>query len=180
MLQSYCDETTNEMLTATTCSLPSVDSSAQLLTFYETPEMGSSIIKDVDSTLTRHCPETRQTLIRLAVEAIPNMTMPHCVGGPDQMSVQQRLQCFRTCLNAWQVAEPFMVTISRSINDGFTPKSVAEDLQVSVLEEIHERYCGCHHMNLQSLNEIGVWHNSACRLHVIFDYGVWEGSTFSN
>ena len=122
--------------------------------------------------------DDRKTLVQLAIEAIPNLTMPHSSADPDDQSssIEQRLQCFQTCVREWRHDLPFIITIARSANDGFTPKSVVEELQTSVLKEIHERYCGCDGLNLSSLSENGYWTDVACRLHVVFDDGKWEGS----
>jgi hypothetical protein len=129
--------------------------------------------------------DERDELIRMAVDAIPNLTMPHGttiedVDGLASDVIQERLGYFKRELRHRCPTEPLMVTVARSTDDGFTPLAVVEELQVSVLHEIHEHYCGC-----ASPNYLERWAESStakssecCRLYVILDYGPWEGSTF--
>jgi UPF0489 domain len=158
-------------------------STTELLSYYETPTTATQLIEAVRASLLSHeSSEERETLISMAVEAIPNLIMPHnIIEGMEGLkldAIQDRLCCLRREIRHRCPTEPFVVTIARSTDDGFTPKSMVEELQVAVLQEIHERYCGCAAPNLQPCAESETAHLTDCRLHVIFDYGPWEGSTF--
>jgi len=88
--------------------------------------------------------------------------------------------------------DPFVVTIARSSNDGFTPNNLVETLQAQVLQSVHNVFCECHHddddetMVSQTLGSAIAHFNSnssqngICRLRILFDYGEWEGSSFTD
>ncbi len=93
------------------------------------------------------------------------LTMPH--DGSNSNCMTERLHHFSAHL---PVACPFFISVARSSLEGFTPASVTEDLQESVLNILHEKYCGCR-LPMDA---------SHCRFQLFRDYGEWEGSTFSN
>lgn len=79
---------------------------------------------------------------------------------------------------------PFIITIARSTDDGFTPSTIVEELQAAVLSEVQGIYCDCGrkdfgiHMNEDSREELGIAESNICAFVAIFDYGILEGSTF--
>jgi UPF0489 domain len=102
--------------------------------------------------------------------------------------------------------EPFLVTIARSGQDGFTPPDIVESLQDGVLEAVHDLYCDCggkpktpaatrpspssngmhgppvalpSKTNAPTSDPSPSCGNSKtnCRVKIVFDYGCWEGST---
>jgi len=160
-----------------------------MISFYESNEEGKHLIEAmISSLLRRNYNEERGRLIEMAIEAIPNLTMPHEQFAANatissSTSLQQRLKHLDSVVNTEQYRskEPFIITIARSSDDGFTPLSLVEELQANVLEILHERYCGCKEPNLLGLRPPSVANNggiSDCRFDLIFDYGEWEGSTF--
>ena len=84
---------------------------------------------------------------------------------------------------------PFIITVARSASDGFTPSQVVDDLQDKLLRNLHSLYCGCSSTSVYSRPPLSKTSKtefrnaetclSGCRFQVIFDYGPWEGATFS-
>ena len=157
-----------------------------LLDFYDSQETGIRIIDGITCSVQKYSTdnERQQLVVQMAVEAIPNLTMPHN-GMTKQCTIendfiQNRLDHFRKEIST--SSEPFVITIARSSDDGFTPLSLVENLQFSVLEILHQRYCGCTKPQLRPPSESGVDSiaTSGCRFDLIFDYGDWEGSTFAS
>lgn len=152
-----------------------------LQSYYDAPKIG--MIEALRATLMSHRnQDERDDLIEMAVDAIPNVTMPHsCIGdGIAHDTIQERLGHFSREIRHRCSRKPFVVTVARSTNDGFTPKSVVEEVQVMVLQEIHECYCRCATpCYLKNLTESNIFQSMVtCRLSVIYDYGPSEGFTF--
>jgi UPF0489 domain len=134
----------------------------------------------------------RDDAIRLLVQAIPHVSMPHMAHDGEQMSltcraVQARLQQFQDALDRyWHteenttktavVASPFIITVARSVVDGFTPPIVVEELQAWVVNELHDRFCGCGRVPTtpivaSSSSSGGGDDDTSCRLRIVHDYG---------
>jgi hypothetical protein len=64
---------------------------------------------------------------------------------------------------------PFLITIARSTDNGFTPARIVEAIQEQVIKMLHRVFCA-------SANNC-TKDSKACCLHVLQDYGEWEGST---
>jgi hypothetical protein len=141
----------------------------KLLTFYESTEHGISTIQKMLEILARQSDDERKLLIDLATEFLPNLTMPHSI---HHDAVNQRIHVLHEYLHEIP-NDPFIITIARSSNDGFTPASLVENLQETVLKEVHNRYCGCSRVEF---SPTFVLNDSCCRLHIVFDYGASEGS----
>jgi len=79
---------------------------------------------------------------------------------------------------------PFMITIARSCNDGFTPLNLADQLQDEIIQHLHNLYCGCDNNPVHAASEqqsqdcTKKEESNKCQFHVILDYGPWEGSSF--
>ena len=76
---------------------------------------------------------------------------------------------------------PFMITIARSANDGFTPSHLADELQETLIQHLHSLYCDCGKIVMrqgaEGENDTKV-DSDGCRFQIIMDYGAWEGSSF--
>ena len=70
---------------------------------------------------------------------------------------------------------PFMVAISRSAIDGFTPAHLVNTLQDAVLREIHSIFCGCYR-DFESASSYSESKIDLCRCLIVLDYGEQEGS----
>jgi hypothetical protein len=134
----------------------------QISSFYDSTETAEVLIQAlIDSK-----PESPK-LISLAVEALPYWNMPH---NPSSASPSHIAESIHQVEHELQRHEsmPFLITIARSTNDGFTPITVVEDLQNQVLEMLQNVYCKC---------EVSSSGADCCCLQIVRDYGEWEGST---
>lgn len=110
----------------------------------------------------------------LGRNAVENLLLPHET--VTEELVQRRVEGFCSYLKRRDNdIVPFLVTVSRSSNDGFTPPFVVDALQSQVLMTIHSTVCGC------PRNKADDWKIPAsysdCCMSVSFDYGEWEGTT---
>jgi hypothetical protein len=115
--------------------------------FYETRELGAELIGSLVRTL-YDCTDA-QRLSMFAIEAIPYAMMPHdgsVFDRRDESSlttgqwIEERLQTFRTIV-ARQGRLPFLVTIARSLDDGFTPSTtVVDEIQLMVVRFLEDAY----------------------------------------
>jgi UPF0489 domain len=156
-----------------------------LIPFYSSAEVTAQLVKAIHTAFLELKAENEsETLIKMAVEAIPNATMPHRYlsgnNSDDNGEVQEMLQRFRQTMHQSNKTEPFIITVARSAEDGFTPKEIVDELQAAVLQEIHSRYCGCDNdMTLSRWLEKPEPSQSQsssrpCRLQVAFDFGFLE------
>jgi hypothetical protein len=155
----------------------SMTSLQPLLQFYESSEIGEHLLTALINSL-RTTASDRTQLATLAVEALPNLTMPH--DSHQAVTMEAILPSVQVAQNEIELRQqeektnPFIITIARSSVDGFTPERVVEELQAKVLTMIHTMYCNCQHG--APLTPQG--QTDSCRLHLVFDYGEWEGSSF--
>lgn len=148
-----------------------------LVEYYEPPELGKRLVNDLIASLDASA-ENRVRLTSLAVEALPNLTMPHDTTKTTMGAIRPSLLAVREAIVREQQqtkTDPFIITIARSSVDGFTPAGVVEELQNELLKMIHDVHCTCPHAPLKP-NDC----TDGCRLNLIFDYGEWEGSTLDN
>jgi UPF0489 domain len=158
-----------------------------LVPLYDDPQFALKCFYRIQTSLQDYIgtAEEYKELIEMAVEAIPYLTMPHTTLGVDaidESSVQQRLEYMRHKILQYNKSTtldaPFIITIARSANDGFTPSHIVEYLQDTVLTEIHSTYCGCnnpiktHPLSLPNITGVDPSSNVAlsCRLNISFDY----------
>jgi hypothetical protein len=165
-----------------------------LLAYYESPKAGERLLTALVTSL-RTSTGDRTRIATMAVEALPNLTMPHDYSHqttsatltstatttsnmeallPSIQAVDTEIRLHQT--EAGANNNPFIITIARSSADGFTPDSVVEELQAAVLTMIHTMYCNCAHgapLTPTKGQEVG-----QCRMNLVFDYGQWEGSSF--
>ena len=166
------------------------DSIDQLLRFYTSAEEGRILAENLMQSLSL-LPES-STLITMAIEAVSNLSMPHDPKSSLnvlQESVTQRLGSVSRKLGRMKTnsGDPFVVTIARSSNDGFTPASIVEELQNQILTIVHAAFCGCDFFDKHDYNDmlpetadefLPEIVDRKCRLRVIFDYGETEGASF--
>jgi UPF0489 domain len=169
----------------------------ELLTFYDSH--GPSLLDHIEQLLLSDMNgSVRDDAIRLLVQAIPHVSMPHTVHDDDDddavsmtsRAVQARLQQFQDALERYWCREedarktagasPFIITVARSAVDGFTPLTVVEDLQAWVLNELHDRFCGCARAPTTtpfvSMSDDDDDDEASCRLRIVHDYGLWAES----
>jgi hypothetical protein len=120
----------------------------------------------------------KQLLIQKSMEAWGVLTIPHEVVtatlGDERLNLLDIYLRSITCMSVGN--PPFLVTIARSANDGFTPMDHVEQLQVKILKKVHSLLCGCV-TNMDWSDPQYFTGNESCRVNLIFDYGQWEGST---
>jgi hypothetical protein len=120
------------------------------------------------------------------LEAIPNWSMPHA---PESLSLQHLQESLRLVQQSimqrateFNVA-PFLVTVARSTDDGFTPKDVVEFLQTELLAILHRTFCKECRECANHVGEVADEQRSktrkdrVCQIQIIRDYGIWEEST---
>lgn len=202
----------------------------QLYRFYPSRKKGQSYIESLENALL-HSRDSK-TLAKMAIDALPNLTMPHqplvsdavvkdeqhdgrnikskpsSQHEKDQVTLESALDRVEIMGDALIKGEwgrcdnhaqqhnspPLLVTVARSKDDGFTPPSMVESLQLAVLEKMHGVYCGCCNFSLPGNGllahdeNVGITIKKSdanaspstaeqCKCKVIFDYGEWEGST---
>jgi hypothetical protein len=89
----------------------------------------------------------------LAVEALPNLTMPH--DSHQAVSMEAILSSVQVAQNEIGLHRheagtnhPFITATARSSVDGFTPECVVEELQAKILTVIHTIFFNCPHAPL--------------------------------
>jgi hypothetical protein len=125
----------------------------------------------------------KDLLIQKTMEAQGVLTMPHEDVTLDL--VEERLKLFHQfLLQAKRDGDvPFLVTVARSADDGFTPMDHVEQLQVRILKHVHSYVCGCQKNNRDDHDWTHPQHNDihdgegSCCMELVFDYGQWDGST---
>ena len=131
--------------------------------------------------------EDRSKLIHLAIDALPSVTLPHDEYMDDDEALKSAtmqieameayLRGIRTSSSRYR-PEPIMITVARSTDDGFTPKTLVSILQRRVLAMVHRVYCSCDRNDMfDDFSSSSMPTScSGCRLNISFDYGEWEGS----
>lgn len=79
--------------------------------------------------------------VSLAHEALPYLTLPHDDWTSEELRqtvIDERIGILRRGLRLIYPRQPFLITIARSVDDGFTPQDIAESLQTTVLQVIEE------------------------------------------
>lgn len=151
---------------------------ACFLTFYDAEETARHFCETIQKLIAAHSdnPPLQDLLIKRSVESIPYLTMPHNHGMDRYINVEEneafqtRLSIFKSELRVFKNAmkrDPFIITIARSMNDGFTPRQLVDDIQSAVLHEIHECFCGCALTNMES--NIYTGSKGDCHLKLVFD-----------
>lgn len=139
--------------------------------YYSSPENGRNHLENLKHLLYSYGRDTRKNLCQQIEEAIPNIGMPHSNNADAVQERERSLLLFQSGLKSL-VGAPFLITVARSAQDGFTPLQQVEFLQRQVLQAIHDKFCGCSNPRLHP--DLPLPHS--CKLRVTFDYGSWEGS----
>jgi UPF0489 domain len=129
-------------------------------------------------------------LIAMTEQILPNLMMPHQRRSEhDKHSIRPALTQVQQAIEGQSNSTgttnpPFIITIARSALDGFTPSHVVDELQNDVIQFLHTIYCRCprfagdlFRVDKQQNPTVGTW--GQCRLQIVFDYGIDEGSVFS-
>jgi hypothetical protein len=102
------------------------------------------ILDEIRRLLTSLDGNSRSTLRNLSLESLPYLMLPHS-NSVSSCSVEEYMESslrrfdsgLRERLRRSSQA-PFLVTIARSLQDGFTPESIADILQARVLDILHD------------------------------------------
>lgn len=130
----------------------------------------------VYQALAKRSPESHELWVKSIKDALPHLSMPHSHNTLQDereilLDVERVCDGALSCLNK-DDSGPFLVTMARSTEDGFTPGYLVSRIQNRVLEELHSRFCNCGKAPLFPEEN-----RSDCRIELTFDYGKWEGST---
>jgi len=116
----------------------------------------------------------RKQLSITIIQALPCFFLPHHPEPFSESEYHRRIRFLGDTIrhSEFNQRPPFLVVISRSSVDGFTPENLVNTLQEDVLSEIHDIYCNC------SRNFENQWviNSDKCQCCIIYDYGEYEGS----
>jgi UPF0489 domain len=136
--------------------------------------LAAAVISEVVAQLSNS--KNRELLIQKTMEALGVLAIPHEDVATELVDERLKLlDAYLQTLCQRPGIAPFLVTIARSSNDGFTPMNHVEQLQAHVLQHVHSFVCGCQ-CNHDWSNPQQITGES-CHLKLVFDYGQWEGST---
>ena len=156
--------------------------------FYETSSVGESLFQGLVEAANKCSDVDRSKLVQLAIDALPSVTLPQDIYVNDDDALESatmQIEAMEAYLRGIRAssslycAEPIMITVARSADDGFTPKAVVDILQRRVLEMVHRVYCSCGRTLVPSGDASILTHPTFCQdciLDAVFDYGEWEGS----
>ena len=114
--------------------------------------------------------DKKDLLVQRTLEAHDVLAIPH--EHITEILVQERLALLDTFLQSNKRSDaPFLVTIARSAIDGFTPTDHVEQLQLNIVQQVHDFVCGCQGI-LSDPEQVP----GDCRMKLILDYGQHEGS----
>jgi UPF0489 domain len=147
-----------------------------LLPFYDNSQVGFKLLEQLQNAFN----DVDDDIVEELIKALPHVSMPHTWGKIDEALIQERIMHMRKELLESQLNKtlPFIITIARSAEDGFTSGDVVDDLQGRVLYELHSIFCGCENQiqTRQSVcsNKLGK-HSSlvgadVCCWDLVFDY----------
>jgi hypothetical protein len=163
------------------------DQLAALIPFYDNAQIVIELFHKLQSAFDGPVEEYKK-IIELSVEALPHLTMPHTTLDLCEFNdslIQQQLIHMRSEILGYSrsasgsIDTPFIVTVARSTEDGFTPRHDVDHLQDKVLNEIHTVYCGCSRriqtypslLSCKLGNDAPLNGVQACKLRVVFDFG---------
>eukprot|EP00563_Minutocellus_polymorphus_P015095 CAMPEP_0181053146 /NCGR_PEP_ID=MMETSP1070-20121207/17954_1 /TAXON_ID=265543 /ORGANISM="Minutocellus polymorphus, Strain NH13" /LENGTH=498 /DNA_ID=CAMNT_0023132259 /DNA_START=45 /DNA_END=1541 /DNA_ORIENTATION=- len=147
--------------------------------FYEASRIGESLFQRLTETANKCSDVDRSKLVQLAIDALPSVTLPHdrYVNDDEALkSATMQIEAMEAYLRGARAsssryrAEPMMITVARSTDDGFTPKVFVDILQRRVLGMVQRVFCRCGSNMPHPISCKG------CCLNTVFDYGEWEGS----
>jgi hypothetical protein len=140
----------------------------QLSGYYDSTEEATTLIETLQKLLMEN-----DKSFDLVLEALPYWNMPHAISSLDDERIAESIQRVEEALHQYRDRDPpFIITIARSTDDGFTPASVVEEIQGQVIAMLHRIFCGDDHCSKGSSSS-----SECCLLQFTRDYGEWEGST---
>lgn len=152
---------------------------------YLSPKDAKDLWNDIMVEISRFILEDKSMspdmILSIICNALPNLNLPHDdTYSTDASSYEclslrcaNKVKGFGDYLRSFRPKnDPMCITIARSSDDGFTPSHIVDQLQHSVIDEVHSIFCGC---SLRYSSEGGV-----CNLEVLSDYGEFEGSTLED
>ena len=134
----------------------------RLSDYYESATQTKTLIEDL-----RDLVKDDDKALSLVIEALPYWNMPHAKSSVDAERVRELILRVEKELRQCHT-RPFLISIARSSDDGFTPSTMVEDIEDQVLQMLHRVFCGSANCSSSS---------SGCCLQLTRDYGQWEGST---
>jgi len=172
---------------------------ARLAVAFEDSVHGMGLVEELAAALDR-C-ERPVEVAKAAVEVLPWIDLPQDDGeeGKGRDVLGARIKEFRTellqylaerqnCGSGRRQERPFLVTVARSVDDGYTAPEAVERLQREVLDIVHEAFCGCCHTQEncikddgaeagKSVKALSLMGGAGCKCELLRDYGEWEGLT---
>ena len=157
------------------------------ITFQERCGVEETLIQRLTEAAQNCTDQERSKIIHLAIDALPSVTLPHDGYVDDDEALKSAtmqieameayLRGIRTSSSRYR-PEPMMITVARSTDDGFTPKTMVDTLQQRILEMVHRVYCSCDRNDIFDDISSSTLPTSCqdCHLNIAFDYGEWEGS----
>jgi hypothetical protein len=133
----------------------------RLSDYYESLERATTLVEELKDLV-----KNNEKALSLVLEALPYWNMPHAVSSVDADRITESIRRVEKALQQYHT-QPFIISIARSSDDGFTPATMVEDIQERVIQMLHRVFCGS--TNCSS--------SSSCCFQVTRDYGQWEGST---
>jgi hypothetical protein len=111
------------------------------------PRQAYSLLQRWKSLFMVHDKTTQHTLLTEILDSIPHALLPHSrfSSSPEldeyvskslfnfEIGLRRRLAC--------AAQPPFLITIARSLLDGFTPSNIADSLQDKVISILHRLFC---------------------------------------
>lgn len=152
-----------------------------LSSFFEDQGTFRNILALLQESTKRLDGPTLTLLYESAKEAVPYLTMPH--DETISTDTDQRLILFEQEVRRqleWYGEPPFLVTMARSVDDGFTPSTISEYLQERILHILHDCLCigsSCSDRTSFTEPDGSDLDGSSCRIKIVFDYGPWEGAS---
>jgi hypothetical protein len=118
----------------------------KLLPFFSEHQIhqAKEIVHELWRLLASHDGDSQAKLRDLSLESLPHLMLPHS-NSVDSCSMEEYMESslrrFESGLKEKlrrSSQTPFLVTIARSLQDGFTPESIADILQARVLKILHD------------------------------------------
>ena len=152
------------------------DSASCLPDMYETRRKGSKLLETLREEIvaaTNHnevgSPDAAgmQKITKMCIDVIPVSMLPHCDTADDTFTTSfikedvEKVSSFLYSLDqeleggTGSMVPPGLITIARSVDDGFTPRHVVEELQAAVLKMVHAFMCCRFNIDIQVKRDYG-------------------------
>lgn len=146
--------------------------------YFASPDEANKLLADLKEKI-----GDDRSLVTLVVEAVPNWSMPHMFSEEASSLgfIDESLRLVEEDLRSRNIRKrPFLITMSRSSLDGFTPGLVVEYLQSKLITMLQRIFCrtSCEDDSKRQV-ECTTDELKECSIQIVRDYGEWEGSTIS-